>query len=113
MKNNIELDPHCLKAPGLTMMISNTGHLFPCGQLNVGQGIRDPKVKELMKYTKVSNYKSLDEIISHPKWIEHFANLQKNIGPDRCFYCCQAGNNYNKHSVWTITNLNGEETTEK
>jgi len=112
-KNNIQLDPDCLRNLDLTMMITNTGHLLPCGQLNVGQGVRDPKVQELMKYTKLSDYDSLNDLVSHPKWIEHFANLEKNIGPDRCFYCCRADNNFNKHSMWTITDIDGTETVEK
>lgn len=119
MENDIKLDPECLKGGypgsphgGLTMMVTNTGHLMPCAQLNVGDGIRDPEIQELMKYTKISDYDSLDDIISHPKWIEHFENLKKNIAPDRCFYCCKADNNFSKQSQWTITDLDGNETNE-
>lgn len=112
-KNDIKLDPDCLKDQGgLSMMVTNTGHLMPCGQLNVGQGIRDPKIQELMKYTKISDYDSLDDITSHPKWIEHFENLKNHIGPDRCFYCCKADNHFNKHSMWIITDTDGNETIE-
>jgi hypothetical protein len=112
-KNNIELDPDCLRNLDLSMMVTNTGHLLPCSQLNVGQSMRDPKLQELMKYTKLSDYNSIEDITSHPKWLAHFKNLKKNIAPDRCFFCCQAGNAFNKHSMWTITDTDGKDVVEK
>jgi hypothetical protein len=108
-----KLDPDCLRQPNLTMMVTNTGHLLPCGQLNVGQGVRDPGVQELMKYTKLSDYKSLNDLVNHPKWIEHFKNLENHIAPERCFYCCKAENSFNKHSAWTISSPDGEEDLEE
>lgn len=98
-----KLNPDCLKEPSLSMMLTNTGHLLPCGQLNVGPGQRDPDVIELMKYTKLSDYKSLTDIVNHPKWIKHFENLKNNIAPERCFYCCNDENSFNKHSSWVIS----------
>ena len=89
-----EIVPKCIEDLGFRMAITNKGHLVPCPQMATPHGYRDPIISELMKKTKLSDYDSIEKIISQPEWIQYFENLKKNIAPTACFYYCNKTNNY-------------------
>ena len=88
-----KIKPNCVHSLNQSMEILNTGHLVPCTHMGTPHGYRDPIMVKLMEKTKLSDYNSIEDIISQPEWIQYFENLKKNIGPEACFYYCNATNN--------------------
>lgn len=87
-KKNIE--PRCFKARALGH--SAQGYILPCpwfGSADVTEAYPDL----CNEHTKISNVDSIEEIFSHPAWL----NLEKKLkvssphAPEVCWYNCQQG----------------------
>jgi hypothetical protein len=92
MKNNVELDPKCIKGE-IGFAVTNRGHLIPCCRLDTPKTMRDPKFQKLLEVSQISKVNSVEEILSTNEWISFLDGLKKNEGPDECFNTC------NKHKL--------------
>jgi hypothetical protein len=85
--SEIKLDPACFKH--FPMAITNTGYLLPCCYCDDKYTLADPKFQKLMAVSKISDYETLDEIVSLKEWKDFEEDLRNHKGPDACMTVCR------------------------
>ena len=87
--SNNQLDPKCFKAvKGLGLSVTNGGYLIPCCRCDHPKTMNDPEFKKLLSVSKISESKSISEILDKKEWQQFYENLSKGIGPHACRNTC-------------------------
>jgi len=97
----IELDPKCFK-DNMSFAVTNRGHLIPCCHCDDQDTMNDPEFKKLLAVSKISDYESIDEILSHKEWTQFLEDLKNHKGPDACHRICLKNKGADKTQVIKI-----------
>lgn len=84
-----KLDPQCFKNK-IAFAVTNRGELIPCCRCDDPKTINDPEFKKLLKVSKISNYNTIEDILTTPEWINFEKDLRNNKGPDACWHTCRS-----------------------
>lgn len=82
-----KLDPKCLDGR-LQAAVNNRGELIPCCYCDTKGAWADPKFRQLLKVSKISDYDSIEEIYLTKEWIDFKKDLENDKGPWACFNTC-------------------------
>jgi hypothetical protein len=92
LKKNIELNPQCINGT-IAFAVTNRGHLIPCCRCDDPPTMNDPEFQKLLAVSKISDYNSIEEILTTEEWINFEKNLKNHKGPPACFYICKKDKN--------------------
>tara|TARA_B110000259_G_C13722319_1_gene284961 strand:+ start:176 stop:526 length:351 start_codon:yes stop_codon:yes gene_type:complete len=109
-KPEIELEPRCMPPSGknperrMQAAVTNRGHLIPCCLLDETHVLKYPVMKEILKVSKISENKSIEDILLTNEWKKFAQNLTdrnfKKILPE-CIKNCKKRKGRNRHKIET------------
>ena len=70
-----KFEPRCITGKDRAA-INNRGHLLPCCWVDESWALEEPELKKIVKVSKVSEYKDIEEILFTKEWIEFYNNLK-------------------------------------
>jgi len=85
----IEIDAKCKDKRQPAFGFTNRGELIPCCWLDTQKNRSDKKYQKLLSVSKISEHKSIENIILQPEWIEFHNDLDNNKGFPMCYIVCK------------------------
>ena len=83
--NKIILEPRCMPAKGsiekrMQAAMTNRGELIPCCWMDQSSALEHPVMKQMLKVSKISEHKSIEDILLTKEWQEFARNLaERNL----------------------------------
>lgn len=114
----IELEPKCMITPknkegkyAQLAAVTNRGYLIPCCWIDEKETLNHPIMQKMLKVSKISEHKSIDEIVLSKEWIEFATNLANHdidkILPT-CIHHCRKRKETDKIKKETYFNNEGK-----
>jgi len=83
--DKIILEPRCMPAKGsiekrMQAAMTNRGELIPCCWMDQSSALEHPVMKQMLKVSKISEHKSIEDILLTKEWQEFARNLaERNL----------------------------------
>jgi hypothetical protein len=95
-----KLYPKCLVG-SQQFAVDNMGHLIPCCQCDSTYNLKDKNYIEFLKYVKIEDYESIEEILLSDAWLLFEENLKNNQGFRMCHrYCATKDTSFKKEVTY-------------
>lgn len=88
--HDIPLDAKCMDDRQQAFAITNLGQLIPCCWLDNQDNRKDLEYQQLLMVSHVSDYDTIEEILTTDEWIKFYNNLKSGKGFPTCHNVCKA-----------------------
>ena len=109
--DKIILEPRCMPAKGsiekrMQAAMTNRGELIPCCWMDQSSALEHPVMKQMLKVSKISEHKSIEDILLTKEWQEFARNLaERNLDKvvPTCIIHCKKRTGRDRQKIEDIT----------
>lgn len=88
-RENVEIDAKCMDDRQPAFGITNLGQLIPCCWCDTAYNRQDMNYQKLLMASNISDYDTIDEILTTDEWIDFYEGLKENRGFAACYHVCR------------------------
>ena len=88
-RENIEIDAKCMDHRQPAFGITNLNQLIPCCWCDNNDNRKDINYQKLLMASNISDYDSIEEILTTDEWMDFYAGLKENRGFAVCYHVCR------------------------